>query len=625
MTPLKEACESYIQFVSEQCVSLKSEKIELTDAEGRILSHAVYAKISAPHYYASAMDGVAIKASTGFGATETTPVVLQDYKTVDTGNPVPEKYDCVIKVEDLVDMDGAIGIISSPTPWQNVRQIGEDICRGEMAFPSYTNITPLVIGALAACGINEVDVIKTPVVGIIPTGDEVVEAGSPLGPNGVVEFNSLVLSGILKENRIETKIYKIVPDNLTEIKATLINANIECDATILIAGSSKGRYDYAEQAIAELGKVFLHGVAIRPGKPVILGEIEKKLVMGAPGYPIAAVIALRELFMPALGTLCHTFFPSLQIQTAELSRKVVSPLQYEEFVRCNLALVKGKLVAMPMGAGASTITSYAKSDAYFRVPQNVEVIEAGEHVDVELMKDFRIIEKTISIIGSHDPLFDELADILLRNNLPAYIASSHVGSMGAITAIKSGTAHAGGIHLLDTQSGEYNISYIRKYFPQGGIRLMRGVGRIQGIMVPKNNPNKLEDIKSLIGKDVRYVNRQKGSGTRILFDHLLDKEGIDSTEIIGYDREEMTHFSVAVQIASGGADAGLGVYSAAKAFNLDFIPICTEQYDILLAEDFLEDSRFEVFRNAFCSNTLKSTLNQLGGYTTDKMGEMIDY
>ena len=227
------------------------------------------------------------------------------------------------------------------------------------------------------------------------------------------------------------------------------------------------------------------------------------------------------------------------------------------------------------------------------------------------------------VIGSHDPLLDELADMMHVENAEVYMSSSHVGSMGGIMAIRRGEAHAAGCHLLNTENGEYNIAFIKKYFPKGGVKLIRCVGRQQGMMVAKGNPLNIQKFPDIAKAGVRYVNRQKGSGTRILTDYLCKQEGLDANAIYGYDREEMTHTSVAAQIVSGSADAGMGIYSAAKLYDLDFIPICIEEYDLLIPDHAWDTPQVQKMLQTLKSGEFKEKILALGGYTVDNPGEII--
>jgi putative molybdopterin biosynthesis protein len=297
---------------------------------------------------------------------------------------------------------------------------------------------------------------------------------------------------------------------------------------------------------------------------------------------------------------------------ATLSRRVVSDLKYREFIRVKLGYMDEKVVAIPLARGAGVISSLANADGILSLPLNSEGVEAGEMVDVELLRSENEIKNTIVISGSHDPMIDLIGDIL-RNTSDYFISSSHVGSMGGIMAMLKGEAHIAPVHLLDTITGEYNKSYIEKYF-SGGISLIKGVKRIQGIMVKKGNPKNIKAISDLTKENITYVNRQKGAGTRILLDFLLQKENINSEKIYGYTNEEFTHTAVAAQIAYGNADAGLGILAAAKLYNLDFIPIAKEEYDFLVKENMINNQFVKAFLEALGSDELKNKLRELGGY-----------
>ncbi len=622
---LEEARTSFLDMIADRCASLGEEQVPISEATGRVLSRPVYAAISAPHFHASAMDGIAMMARDGFGATETTPVTLSRYTVVDTGDPVPDDCDCVVMVEDIIDEGGVLKIAAPPVPWQNVRQIGEDICAGEMAFPSYTTMSPSAIGVLISCGITTVWVVKRARVAIIPTGDEIVAPKADPAPGEILEFNSSIFSGMLREWGCEPVVYPIIPDVLEDITRAVKQASEECDFVLLNAGSSAGREDYASAAIQAAGEVLLHGIAIRPGKPAILGRAGKAPVVGVPGYPVSGVIVMEELVRPGLSAIAHLPQKNKIMVEATLSRKVNSPLKYEEFIRVSLASVKGRLIATPLSKGASVISSFAKADGLMTVPQNVEGLEAGATVMVEALRPMNQIENTIAAIGSHDPLFDEVSNFINRRFPGLYLSSTHVGSMGGITAIKRGEAHVAGIHLLDEATGEYNLSYLRTHFPAGGVKLMRGVGRLQGFMVQKGNPLGIKGVEDLLKEGLRYVNRQRGAGTRILLDYLLQQKGIQADQIYGYEREEFTHLSVAAQIASGSADAGLGIYSAAASYGLDFIPVCVEQYDILMDETFTQSTLFDAFASIIRSKEFEERLTQLGGYTFTDTGKMVEY
>ncbi len=626
--PLEEAKKIYIEALQSQGLSHRSENIAAASAFNRITSEAVYAKICAPHYNACAMDGIALDARITFGATETTPVHLKEseYLWVNTGDPLPNGCDAVVMVEDVIEGEGFVTLYAAATPWQNVRQIGEDISAGDMIVPSFTSLSPSCIGAILAAGVTMVNVVTRPTVAIIPTGNELVPPSGEPKEGDIIEFNSTIFAGMLTDWGCTAKVYPIVRDEADLIEKALTIAINECDAVILNAGSSAGSKDYSVEAIKRVGEVVLHGIAIKPGKPAILGTSQRPgmpgviPILGLPGYPVSGILVMEHLFKPVIEILTCRPPEKTEYVDAVVSRRLTSTLKYLEFVRARLGNVAGRIVAVPLNRGAGVVSSFVKADGIIHVPQDTEGYEMGEMVNVQLLRSLDEINRTLVITGSHDPLLDEIADIMKRQWRDSLVASSHVGSMGGIMALKRGEAHLGGIHLLDEVTGSYNIPYLKKYFPQGGVILVECVQRTQGLMVPQGNPKGIQGFKDLVG--IRYVNRQKGSGTRILCDYMTKQEGIDPASISGYDREEFTHTAVAAAIAAGTADAGLGILAAARIYNLDFVPICEEQYDLLIAEEAFKLDMVKKLLQVLRSEEFALRLKKLGGYTLGNPGEI---
>ncbi len=625
--PIEQAKKDYLRTLAELGFGARSERIRVQDAFGRITARAVYAHINAPHYACSAMDGIALYAKDSFGATETTPVTLNkgQFTVVDTGDPLPDGCDAVIMVEELVkNEDGSVTIHAPAAPWQHVRQIGEDICAGEMILPGFMEVTPAAIGAMIAGGVLELDVLAKPVVGIIPTGDEIVPPCTDPKPGDILEFNSSIFSAMLASWGAEAKIYPIVPDRYDEIRDMLGKAADECDLVILNAGSSAGRDDYSVTAVREVGEVLYHGIAIKPGKPAILGYRGAVPILGVPGYPVSGIIVIDELLRPLIDCWYYRDSDRGSRTRAKLTRPVVSGLKYQEYVRVRMGYVGNSLMASPLPRGSGVVSSFMKADGIVEVPQGTEGYTAGEEVRVRLLTEKQRLKNTLVVIGSHDPLLDELADLIHRDDRRLFLSSAHVGSMGGIMAVRRGEAHAAGIHLLDTETGEYNRTYLKKYFPHGGVYLVRCVGRQQGLMLQKGNPLGITSFAEIAKDGIRYVNRQKGSGTRVLMDYLCDKYGVDRDQIYGYEREEMTHNSVAVQIAGNSADAGMGIYSTAKLYDLDFLPICVEEYDLLIPGKIWNSGLIRQLIQTLKSEEFRTRIEDMGGYTLDRPGEIID-
>ena len=625
--PLEQAKKDYLALLVEQGFAPRTQVIPVQQACGRVTAQPVYAHICAPHYAASAMDGVAVMARDTFGATETTPITLrpEQFTVLDTGDPIPEDKDAVIMVEDIVkNPDGSITIHAAAAPWQHIRQIGEDVCAGEMILPAHMEVSPAAIGAMIAGGVLEIPVICKPLVGIIPTGDEIIPPCADPRPGDIMEFNSSIFSAMLGQWGAETKTYPIVPDKFDEIKAAVAQAAAECDLVILNAGSSAGREDFSARVIGELGQVLYHGIAMKPGKPAILGCMGAKPILGVPGYPVSGIIVIEELLKPLIEYWLKAGAAPAATAMATLTRPVVSGLKYQEFVRVRMGYVGDKLMASPLSRGSGVVSSFMKADGILTVPQGVEGYEAGEQVQVRLLSREDKLKNTLVVIGSHDPLLDELANLMHLEDGSVYMSSAHVGSMGGIMAIRRGEAHAAGCHLLDTETGEYNTAFIKKYFPKGGVKLLRCVGRQQGLMLQKGNPLGIEKFADIARPGLRFVNRQKGSGTRILTDYLCKKEGLAPETIYGYDREELTHTSVAAQLASGSADAGMGIYSAAQLYDLDFLPVCIEEYDLIIPDHAWDSPMVRQLVATLKSQAFREKILSMGGYTLDRPGEIIE-
>lgn len=624
--PLEQARREYLELLEHQGFEPQTQVIPVYESCGRVTAEAVYAHICAPHYTASAMDGVAVCARDTFGATETTPVTLhpEQFTVLDTGDPVPEGRDAVIMVEDLVkNEDGSITIHAAAAPWQHIRQIGEDVCAGEMILPGHMTVTPAAIGAMIAGGVLELRVIRRPVVGIIPTGDEIIPPCTDPRPGDILEFNGSIFSAMVRQWGAEPVVYPIVPDDFDRIKAMVEKASDQCDMVILNAGSSAGREDFSAQVIRQLGQVLYHGIAIKPGKPAILGCRGKTAILGVPGYPVSGIIVIEQFLKPLIEHWLKTAAQPEHYAQATLTRPVVSGLKYQEFVRVRMGAVGGRLMASPLSRGSGVVSSFMKADGILEVPQGLEGYEAGEEVTLRLLSPMEKLRNTLVVIGSHDPLLDELADMLHLGDPRLYMSSSHVGSMGGIMAIRRGEAHMAGCHLLDTADGTYNRSFIKKYFPKGDVKLVSCVGRQQGLMVARGNPLNICSFADISRQGIRYVNRQKGSGTRILTDYLCSREKVEPSDVYSYTREELTHTSVAAQIACGSADVGMGIYSAAKLYDLDFIPICIEEYDLIIPDHAWDSPMVQQLLTILRSDAFREKILSMGGYTADHPGQVL--
>ncbi len=608
------------------------EIIDVEDALGRITAEPVFARISAPSYHAAAMDGIAVRAEDTYGTTEKEPKTLcigRDAIWINTGQVLPREYNAVIMVEKLHQVDDEnLEIISTAYPWQNVRKVGEDIVATQLLIPQKHVIRSYDMGALITAGISMISVRKKPAVTIIPTGTELIShrdiSGSgSLKEGQIIESNSVTLSGLVRECHAVPFVKKIIPDNEESIRNELLNA-AESDADVIIinAGSSAGSKDYTAGIIAELGKVHVHGVAMMPGKPTILGEIKDKPVIGNPGYTVSAVLSFDQFVRPLLCSLQDLRLKEKHTIPVRPSRNIPSKLGTEEFLRVNIGNVNGKAIATPLPRAAGSVTTLTRAEGIVRIPALSEGISQDEDVVAELIVDEEELKNTLVIIGSHDITLDILADEIRRGGKDIRISSGNVGSLGGLMAIKKGVSHLGGAHLLDTETGEYNLSYIRKYLKDISVSVFHLVLRDQGLIIPKGNPKGIKGIDDLIRDDVTFVNRQAGSGTRILFDYKLEQSGYNPSQVRGYDHEEYTHMAVAVDVLSGAADCGMGIYAAAKALDLDFITMVREQYDLIIPSSYLENNNIQELITTVKSGSFKERVNALGGYDPGKSGEL---
>jgi putative molybdopterin biosynthesis protein len=584
------------------------EIVPLLKSVGRVTAEPIFARYSVPEVHLAAMDGIAVESRDTREASEQHPVTLKQAVRINTGNVVPQGCDTVIMIEDVHIDHGRFTIRKAAPAWQHVRPAGEDIGESEMALPSHHLIRPSDLGALAAYGITEVPVL-TVRIGLIPTGSELVPHGEFPAPGQVVESNTVMAEAILGTLGAHCTRYPMVKDDLIQIRKVLQQAVDENDLVIISAGSSAGTKDFTAEVVANLGEVLVHGIAIKPGKPAIIGRIDKKPVIGMPGYPLSALTVLREIITP----LIHQFglpVPSFGTMDASFTVSISKDIGSDEFVLCSLGQVGDRWVLSPLSRGAGVQMSAVRSNAYLKIPAGVEGYEAGTRVPARLTVSESAAEQALLLTGSHDPLVDYLADLLSQRGVELH--STHVGSLGGILALKKNECHAAPMHLL-AENGEYNIPYLQKYLPGEEVVLICVTERQQGI-ISKNGIG-FDALSSHL-----FVNRQRGSGTRMLLDHLLRKNRIDQSKIQGYEREVTTHLATALAVKSGEADAGMGVYSAAKALGLRFIPVASERYEIAIRREHLEDPRVSELCKTLVSPAFKQILDRLGGYDTRETG-----
>jgi putative molybdopterin biosynthesis protein len=602
------------------------------------------------------MDGFAVRAEETAGALQTKPVLLQvpdQTCYLDTGDPLPSGFDSVIPIENIEALNehgeltdairdpATIRIRASVTPWTHVRPLGEDIVATELILPAGQVLRPVDLGAIAASGHREVIVSRKPRVAILPTGTELVPIGTDLKSGDILEYNSLVIAAQIKAMGAEAVRFPITKDDFNLICDRVAEATQDYDLILLNAGSSAGAEDFSAKVIEKLGQLLVHGVAVRPGHPVIIGTVKSLLpdqkeprskdiipIIGVPGYPVSAALTVDLFVEPILAKWLGRQPHELPIETAQLTRKITSPGGDDDFIRVAVGRVGEKLLAAPLSRGAGVITSLVRADGLMLLPRGTQGVEAGKQVQVQLYRSKSELNKTIFCIGSHDMTLDLIAQFLAR--FDRRLASANVGSQGGLVALRRGEAHLAGSHLLDAETGEYNISYIRQYVPDVPVIVITLVEREQGLIVERDNPKGINSLEDLCRPDdtsdvsqIRFVNRQRGAGTRVLLDYQLNLLGIGTDSIIGYNQEEYTHLGVAAAVASARADCGLGIAAAAKALDLDFIPLFQERYDLVIPKEHAKSDLLMPIFAVLKNSEFRTAVANMPGYDVSLMGNLV--
>jgi len=644
--PLEEARSRLEKALHEAGLGgiLGFEEIPLDEfVNGRVLSEPVWARISSPHYHASAMDGFAIRSADTTGAMLNSPITLkvgEQAAYVDTGDPLPDWANAVIPIENIEPVDDSgqvmpgsrrpdgIRVRAAATPWSHVRPMGEDIVATQLVLPAGHRLRAVDLGAIAACGHDRVRVCKRPRVAILPTGTELVPVGQPVKAGDIIEYNSIVLAAQVNAWGGAATRFPAVPDNFEHIMSQVSEAARDHDLILLNAGSSAGSEDYSARVVESLGNLLVHGVAVRPGHPVIIGMLDdagtpgrQVPIIGVPGYPVSAAMTGEIFVEPILARWQGRRPAEPQVIKAALTRKVTSPAGDDDYMRVAAGWVGKRLLAAPLSRGAGVITSLVRADGIAIIPRGSQGASAGDEIEVRLYRSPQELERTIFAIGSHDITLDLMAQYLAMHD--RRLASANVGSLGGLVALKRGEAHLAGSHLLDPESGEYNLKYIRQYLPDVPVRVVALVGRTQGLLVPKGNPKGIHTLSDITRKEVSFVNRQRGAGTRVLLDYHLERDGISSSDIQGYAQEEYTHLAVATAVSSGRADCGLGIAAAAQALELDFIPLFDERYDLVIPLEYITDPLLGPLLDLLVSGEFRHAVAQLPGYDTDPMGKVI--
>lgn len=607
------------------------EEIDIDKVLGRVTATSIYAQQSVPHYNAAAMDGIAVWAQDTFGANETRPIRLNllaqaeafsanGCYIVDTGDLLPVGTNAVIMIEDVRIEDAQVEIMAAAVPWQHVRLFGEDIVERDMVFPEEHVITAPDIAALLAAGLDKVAVIAKPIVTIIPTGSELVASRHELAPGKILDVNSHMLAAAVTGWGAIPRRHPIVPDDYDQLYQAVKNSLAVSDMVITNAGTSAGTEDFTEKVLRDLGEVVAHGVAIKPGKPVVIAVCQGKPVIGLPGYPVSAMLTAELFVRDVLCVRQRLPQPAACRIKAYMARQIYSNAGVEEYVRVSVGSIQGRTVAAPLSRGAGLISSLTKAHGSIVISEESDGLAAGTAIDVILSRRNDSTNSLLAV-GSHDMAL-EILGVYLKRRLHTELACANVGSMGGIMAIRNDEAHIAGVHILDEATGQFNLPYIYRYLAGHPCVVVHLAKREQGLMVAKRNPHNITGLADLVRPEISYVNRQRGSGTRMLLDYELKKLAISAGNICGYEREVATHMAVAATIASGTADAGMGIRAAARALGLDFIPVNEEQYDLVLNFS-ADDELVTVITQILESNEFRREVAALGGYDLDGAGNIL--
>ncbi len=606
---------------------LPAETIPTTAAAGRVSAEPIYAPSSAPTFPAAAMDGYAVVSALTFAASEARPVSLtvpQQAQPVDTGDALPAGKDAICKIEDVHEQAGSITVLAAAWPGQHVRLVGEEVTAGELLVTSGQWLRPRHLGLLLAAQVWSVPVRRRPVVTLIPTGSECVPAGEEPGPGELVEYNGPMLAAALTQSGAEPRLLAPVADVPEALAEAIAQATENSDLVAVIAGSSAGSEDFVPHVISQLGELLVHGVRMMPGKPLALGWLGDTPVIGLPGYCVAAWIALDRYVRPLICHLLGIGVPQRPRVTARVQRKLPSSAGIHEVIRVALCESGGRQpVAVPLPRGSGSIISLARAHGLLAIEEASEGLDAGTEADVELLASPEEIARTIVAIGSHDLALAVLTERLAQARPPLTLVALSTGSAEGLAALGRGEGLMAGTHLLDPATQEYNVTYIQRWLPDLPLILVNLTFREVGLLVSPGNPQALGDVADLARDGVTLINRQPGSGTRVLLDFLLQQRGLQPQAVAGYEREAYTHTMVAEAVRQGTADAGLGIRAAASAFGLDFVPVTEERYDLAIPRAFLDLDKVAAVLQVLGEPDFRSEVTRLGGYSVRSMGEIV--
>ena len=614
---------------------LGKESVPLAAGLNRVLAEDVVAEVDVPGFDRSNVDGFALQASDTFGAMEETPrtVLLNDEvlapgivprMTVDagaatpiaTGGMLPRGADAVMMVEHTEVVASRAGehleLRRAITPGENVSYAGTDIARGETVLRAGQLLTSREIGVLAALGRSEVAVCRRPRVAIFSTGNEIVAPGHPLRPGAVYDSNAAIIGAAVEELGGTAVQLGVIPDQ-EDALAGALTQGLESDVVVFSGGTSKGAGDISYRVVGRLRDpgVVAHGVALKPGKPICLAVTEGKPVVILPGFPTSAIFTFHEFLAPVIRAYAGLPPERRQSVAATMPMRVNSERGRTEYLLVGLVQGERGLTAYPMGKGSGSVTTFSGADGFITIDQHTEILDAGSAVSVQLLGQ-RLEPADLVIIGSHCVGLDLLVGKLMHRGIRT--KALYVGSMGGLAAAKRGECDIAGVHLMDPATGEYNRPLLTE-----ALSLVPGYGRMQGIVYRRGDvrfENKSPEeamAAALREADCVMVNRNAGSGTRIIIDKLLG-----ARRPPGYGVQTKSHNAVAAAVFQRRADWGVAIDTVARQYDLGFIPVQEERYDFIVPKARLERPAVRAFRESLADPQTRAELNGLGFRVVDR-------
>jgi putative molybdopterin biosynthesis protein len=606
---------------------LEAETVVLTDALGRVLAHDVVAGVDAPPFDRANVDGFAVRASDTNGASDSAPktLILNEEviacghapalavapgtaTAIATGGVIPRGADAVVMIEqtELIDADPPrIELRRAPAPGQFISYAGSDIARGETLLRRGARIGSREIGMLAAGGLAQVAVVRRPKIAILSTGDELVTPGEPLPPAGVYDSNGAILAAAVSEAGGEPVPLGAFPDDELALGRAVRDALSKCDMLVLSGGTSKGAGDLSHTIVSKLGTIVVHGVALKPGKPLCLGIVQDKPVVVLPGFPTSAIFTFHTFVVPVIRARAGLPPEAAEQVTARVPVRIASELGRQEFVLVSLIEGEHGPVAFPIGKGSGAVTSFSQADGFLAIDALASALDADSEAQVTLIGSAAKAPDLV-IMGSHDVALDAVLGRLSEQGLAARVLA--IGSMGGVAAASRGECDIAPVHLIDAKSGHYNV-----HLATPGLSLVPGWRRMQGILYRPGDKRlegrSAEDAlaAALADANALMVNRNAGSGTRGLIDRLLAGKRPP-----GYANQPKSHNAVAAAIAQGRADWGLAIQPVAKMYGLGFIPVAPEHYDFLIAEARRSRPGVQAFLAALRDEKTRERIRELG-------------